>query len=195
MALCPRKQSERPMSSRSHRFTQEDLNLYFLQMLGKSVLYHGSPNEKPMDVDLQPPLPPRIRVYLYNATSPRGGRTLGECKVQLIVPGQRPGQKGNFNHSGRRSAILVGYNGHHDVFVLWDAGLHSNFAYSKNVQIKPETLYAASAGRIATQERRLRLSESRGVAVETVVAARSTKLMDALCCRAELTRRRMLQGR
>ncbi len=146
-----------------------------------------------MEVDLQPPLPPRIRVYLYNATAPPGGRTLGECKAQLIVPGQRPGRRGNFDYSGGRSAVLAGYNAHNDVFVLWEAGLHTDFAYSKNVQIKPETLYAAAGGRIATQERWLRTGD--GTTVETVVATRSAKLREALLRRAELTRKRILEGR
>lgn len=181
------------MSPSPHRFTQEDLNRHFLHALGDAVLYHGDPKEKPMEVDLQPPLPHRIRVYLYNATAPPGGRTLGECKAQLIVPGQRPGHRGNFDHSSGRSAVLLGYNAHNDVFVLWDAGLHTDFAYSKNVQIKPETLYAAAAGRITTQKRHLRTGGD--TTAETVVAARSAKLREALLRRAEVTRKRILEGR
>lgn len=175
----------------AHRFSQDALSMHFLHVLNGSVLEHGDPSSKPLEVDLRPPLPHRIRLYLYNATSPPGGRTLGECKAQLIVPGQEPGQPGNFDFSDQRVAVLAGYNAVHDVFVLWDAGLHSDFAYSKNVQVKPETLYAAAAGRLATQDRRLRAPS--GTVTETVVAARSAKLREALRLRADLSRERLLR--
>jgi len=42
-----------------------------------------------------PPLPPKLRVYIYNATYLPGGRTMGEHKIQLIVPAQLRGERAN----------------------------------------------------------------------------------------------------
>jgi hypothetical protein len=166
------------------------LHRRFLEVLPGASVQGGDIEQKPIEVDLAPPLPPRIRLYLYNATTPVGGRTLGECKAQLLVPGQVAGQRGNFDWGGGRSVLLVGYNHEYDVFVLWDAGLHRDFPYSKNVQITPETLIRAGAGQLSEQVRRLR--PVRGMQVEEVVVAVPASSLDrGIRRRSELTRRRL----
>lgn len=148
-------------------------------------------DDKPLLLNLRAPLPQRVRVYLFNATRPPGGRPLGEHKVQLIVPGQERGGLGNFDHSDGRIVLLVGYAVEDDVFVLWDAGLYVDFAWSRNVQVKVETIVRASAGRLARQERRLRPKHAPTV-IETLVAAPSDQLADAIIERLNLTRARMM---
>src|SRR5215831_16749425 len=133
------------MAPRRLQIPTTRLHEVFLGGLDGRALAHTDVNEKPLEVDLAPPLPSHVRVYLYNATHPPGGRTMGEHKVQLIVPGQDRGQRGNFDHSGGRIVLLVGYEPELEVFVFWDAGVHRDFAYSKNVQVKAETVYEAYA--------------------------------------------------
>jgi hypothetical protein len=129
---------------------------------------------------------------MYNATRPPGGRPLGEHKVQLIVPGQSRGQRGSFDNDGGRIVLLVGYAAEEDVFVLWDAGLYSDFAWSRNVQVKGRTIIDATAGKIATQERQLRPATGKS-AVETVLAVKARNLAEAIERRMELTRQRLLR--
>jgi hypothetical protein len=86
----------------------------------------------------------------------------------------------------------MGYAAEEDVFILWDAGLYTNFAWSRNVQVKAETIIAASAGKLATQERQLRAPGSE-VTRETVLAVKPRLLGDAIVKRMELTRERMLK--
>ena len=139
----------------NERLTVEELHRTFLGALNGSVIWHSDIQTKPLEVDLKCPLPPMLRVYMYNATYPPGGRTIGEHKVQLIVPGQARVARGNFDISGGRISILVGYRPELQIFMLWDADLYVDFAYSRNVQVMPETVYEAFAQGIGKQERHL----------------------------------------
>lgn len=175
------------------RLTQEELHSVLLNALGSHVVrVANNLTAKPLDLDLRPPLPQRVRVYMFNATRPPGGRPLGEHKVQLIVPGQRRGDRGNFDNRDGRIVLLVGYAVEDDVFVLWDAGLYVDFAWSRNVQVKAETIIRAVAGNLATQDRRLRPHNAPAV-TETVVAVGSARLVDAVQKRMALTRERMVR--
>lgn len=154
-----------------------------------SLISHTDPAVKPLCVDLALPLPERLRIYAYNCTHPTGGRTVGEHKIQLMVPGQRRGQRGSFDFSDGRIVLLLGYVSDVEVFVMWDAGLYAEFPYSRNVQITAEKVIAAFAGNIVTQIRHLR-----GGVVESVVATRGENLKDALLLRQKLTLDRLLAG-
>lgn len=184
---------ERAVEDLTERVTQEELHRRLVGALGSaSVKSHSTWDSKPFEMDLAPPLPQRVRVYMYNATRPPGGRPLGEHKVQLIVPGQRRGQRGSFDNGDGRIVLLVGYAAEENVFVLWDAGLYTDFAWSRNVQVKAETIIQASAGKLATQERQLRPPSGRPI-VETVLAVKPRSLGDAIVRRMELTRERLLR--
>jgi hypothetical protein len=124
---------------------------------------------------------------MYNATNPPGGRTLGEHKIQLIVPGQRPGQVSGFDQSDARYILLVGYNRDTNTFILWDADMYPAFTYSRNVQVNPETVYTAVAGKIGYQERNIR-----GQGRETVLTASPERLVQAIKERVSISRRRLL---
>lgn len=184
--------TEQHLSALTERLPQEELHRRFVEALGPSlVLGHGSLEAKPFEVDLAAPLPQRARVYMYNATRPPGGRPLGEHKIQLIVPGHGKGERGTFDHGDGRIVLLVGYAAEEDVYILWDAGLYLDFAWSRNVQVKGHTIIAATAGKLATQERRLRPSSGKTV-LETVVAAKTRNLAEAIERRMDLTRQRLM---
>ena len=183
--------SEQHLSELTERVSQEELHRRFVDALGTKVASHHPLDSKPFEVDLVSPLPQKVRIYMYNATRPPGGRPLGEHKVQLIVPGQGRGDRGTFDHSGGRIVLLAGYAAEEDVFILWDAGLYSDFAWSRNVQVKGHTIIDATAGKIATQERRLRPASGKST-VETVVAAKSRNLASAIEQRMVLTRQRLM---
>ena len=59
----------------NERLSIDDLHKTFLNALGAAVASHGDLEKKPLEVDLTSPLPPKLRVYMYNATYPPGGRT------------------------------------------------------------------------------------------------------------------------
>lgn len=183
----------RAVEDLTERVPQEELHRRLVKALGASAVRSHAPwDQKPFELDLAPPLPQRVRAYMYNATRPPGGRPLGEHKVQLIVPGQRRGERASFDNGDGRIVLLVGYGAEEDVFILWDAGLYSDFAWSRNVQVKAETIIQASAGKLATQERQLRPTSGRP-AVETVLAVKPRRLAEALVRRMELTRERLLR--
>jgi excisionase family DNA binding protein len=177
----------------TERVSQAELHRRFVDALGRAVRSHSPFERKPLEVDLAAPLPSRLRVYLFNATRPPGGRPLGEHKIQLIVQGQRRGVRGTFDHSDGRIVLLAGYAAEEDVFILWDGGLYNDFAWSRNVQVKAETIIEASAGKLALQERRLRPTDGPAV-TETLLASPPSRLSDAILRRIDLTRERLAEG-
>jgi excisionase family DNA binding protein len=185
--------TSRAIEDLTERVTQAEMHKRLVKALGATnVRSHSDWEAKPFEMDLAPPLPQRVRVYMYNATRPPGGRPLGEHKVQLIVPGQRRDQRGSFDNTDGRIVLLMGYSAEEDVFVLWDAGLYPDFAWSRNVQVKAETIIQASAGRLATQDRQLRPPSGKP-SKETVLAVKPRGLVDAVIKRMDLTRERLLR--
>ncbi|WP_063980209.1 helix-turn-helix domain-containing protein [Bradyrhizobium sp.] len=185
--------SEPAVSHLTARISQAEMHDRLIALLGKRILRHGPKSAKPLEVDLGGQLPVRVRIYMFNATRPPGGRPLGEHKVQLIVPGQRRGQRGSFDHGDDRVVLLVGYAAEEDVYILWDAGLYADFAWSRNVQVKAETIIEATAGKLATQIRQLRPAEGPAI-VETLIAAPADRLAEAIDTRIQLSRQRLIEG-
>jgi hypothetical protein len=165
----------------------EQLHQAFLDAVGDAVLWHSTLETKPLSVDLRTPLPPKLRAYMYNATFPPGGRAMGEHKIQLIVPNQARGDRGNFDSSGGRIPLLLGYRSDLQIFICWDAELYSDFAYSRNVQVKPETVYEAFGQGIARQKR-----TSWNRPPEIVIAADARHLGQAILERQQETLKRVL---
>lgn len=169
------------------KMSTEELHLVLINALEDKIISFSNVAEKPLSINCKLPLPRKLKIYLFNLTNPPGGRTIGEHKIQLIVPGQKKGEKGNFDSSDGSIIILAGYHKEHDVFTIWDAGMYPEFSFSRNIQVRPEKVYEASAGRIATQERMIK-----GQGKEIVITCPSRKLNDALMLRMKLTRQRML---
>jgi hypothetical protein len=154
----------------------------FLRPLASRVVAHSALDRKPLEVDLQLPLPPRLRVYLYNLVRGAGTTRGFEYKAVLRVRGQKVGEYGWFDHSDHRCALVVGYRQDLDVFVLWDASLHPRFKNGGNIQVRDTTvLHAAATGR-AEQTRSL----SSGVD-EVVIACQSWSLARAIDDRVSWT--------
>jgi excisionase family DNA binding protein len=176
----------------TERVPQDVMHRLFASTLGEHVRSHGDLGSKPFELHLKAPLPQKVRVYMYNATRPPGGRPLGEHKIQLIVPGQRRGVRGSFDNTDGYIVLLVGYAAEENIFILWDAGLYSDFAWSRNVQVRAETIIEATAGKIATQLRQLRPPTGRAI-VETVIAVKPRRLSEAILMRNQLTLERMIR--
>ncbi len=162
--------------------SREDLYEAFLAPFGGRVAGVSGYGTKPLEIDLRPPAPPRLRVYLYNLVD--GGRTRPyEFKIVLRVPGQRGREQREFDQTGGRMVVLAGYSEELDTFALWDAGLHFRFKDGDNVQVKKKVVVdAADCGY---------LEQSRDVALgsERILVARSDHLVDALWRRVVLAER------
>lgn len=156
------------------RLSTSALHKQFVTALGSAVILASCVDTKPLLLDLKPPLPSRVRVYMYNLTHPPGGRAVEESKIQIIVPGQSPGQKGDFDQSDGRFVLLVGFDPRLAVFVLWDAEIYRGFGYSRNVQVKLDKVCNALAGDIGEQTR---LSQG---TQELVLTAQAQRLSDAI---------------
>src|SRR4051794_5981137 len=94
-----RADSENGIDDSWERLPQEELQHRLVSALGPSVVkIHSQMDAKPFEIDLAPPLPHRVRIYIYNATRPPGGRPLGEHKIQLIIPGKGRGERASFDN-------------------------------------------------------------------------------------------------
>lgn len=157
-----------------------ELHRRFKDALGDAVVRADADDADVLTLELAAPLPERLRVYLFNATNPPGGRSAAspEHKIQLRVPNQGRADIGNFDWSDDRQALVAGYSEPDDVFVLWDASLHRDFAWSKNAQVKTEAVDTAVAtGTLQVRTRRVRLGD------EEIIAAPAALLRDALALR------------
>ena len=162
----------------------------FIEALGDAVLRHSSYNSAPLLVDLKPPFPIKLRVYIFNGTNPPGGRALDEYKIQIILPEQTRGSRASLDFSDGRMPILAAYICIADeikdgVFVLWDAFKHDDFAYSANMQVKSETIIKALASPTALSKRNND---------EVIIAARAPYLLDAIKCRVEILQRNIKEA-
>lgn len=175
-------------TKRSDRFSKQELHEVFLNALEGKVKWHSDVDVAPLEVDCVSPLPPRLRVYLYNVTNPPGGRPTDEYKSQLIAPDQKRGERGSFDRSDGRIVLLAGYSADTEVFILWDSGLYHEFGYSRSVQVKGETVFEAVAGELGTQKRHLQSG------TETVVTSNKENLQDAINLRNELAIERLAEG-
>ncbi len=156
------------------RLSTTELQDRFVAAVGPAALIAASTDAAgELVVELRPPLPSRVRVYIYNATDPPGGRSTLEYKIQLT--GQRRGERGELDWSGVDFVLLCGYAVEHDVFVFWDAALHIDFAYSKNLQVRTANVQdAAAAGVRVRQNRRLQTG------MEVVICAPSQTMVEAI---------------
>ena len=160
------------------RLSTTELQDRFVAAVGPTALIAASTDASgELVVELRPPLPSRVRVYIYNATDPPGGRSTPEHKIQLT--GQRRGERGELDWSGVDFVLLCGYAAEHDVFVFWDAALHIDFAYSKNLQVRTSNVQdAATSGVRVRQNRRLQTG------MEVVICAPSQTVIQAIDERA-----------
>lgn len=108
----------------------ERLHASFLRPLSDWTLSHTPICDKPLEVDLALPRPPRLRVYMYSLVNSVATVRHHEYKAVLRVRGQPVGAYDSFSYSGGRLVLLVGYEADLDVFVLWDASLHPRFQTS-----------------------------------------------------------------
>ncbi|KHM52065.1 hypothetical protein SAMN02745671_01275 [Anaerovibrio lipolyticus DSM 3074] len=124
----------------STRLTQKELHSLFLQDIGvyaDAVMDNG---RKPLRLHLKYPFNRDIKAYIFNCTAPPGGRSIDEFKVQLILDGQKRGERGRFDTSDIGTVLIVGYAAPFidvlsGIWVLFELDKHMEFAYSANIQV------------------------------------------------------------
>lgn len=164
----------------------------FVDGLGDAVmtdLTKVSMTSKPLDLVCRPPLPRNVRVYLFNCTDHPSERKAGDYRIQLRLPGQQRRQRGQLSLDPGFLVLLAGYIAEFDVFVFWDAPAHSEFPYSKGIQVGASTVHQAAIRGRCEQRRGVR---RRAGYLEQVVAVRADRLLEGLQRREELTRLSLL---
>lgn len=157
--------------------SKAELAQKILESLGAAVQSHSPVANVPFRIELPGLLP--LAIYAFTVTDPPGGRDPRELKIQLIAPGQQRGERGSFLVPDDDDfVVLLGYSSHYDVFVLWDAYKHPDFAWSKNCQVRLTEINDAVVTGLGRRERRLH-----GDAIETIITARPSHLRDALASR------------
>jgi len=174
------------------------LHRQVLLALGSAVIHAPEGRAlktKPLVTELRPPMSSPAAFFVYLATDHPSERSVGDYRIQVILPGHRMARRAHFESPAGAMPYLVGYVPDFEVFVLWDYGVHDagdGVPYSKGVQVHAGTIYEAAAVGSSRQERRLRTSA--GTATETVIAVRASHLGAALIERDELTVRRLVSG-
>ena len=148
----------------------------FLDSLGNVSSHSSDGGLNPLVVDADIDMMPiRLVTYIYNCIDPQGGRPSGEYKINISLRGQTTGQRCNFDYDAG-FVLLVGYIKNFDVFVLWDAYKHKDFAHRSNLQVRQSTILDALVDGISTQQRRIRNSDRK----EIVICCTSRNLEKAI---------------
>lgn len=173
--------------AKGKRLSKKQLNSIFLEGLADHVIWHSDIETSPLLVDLQP-RGLKLRAYLWNCTNPPGGRALDEYKIQVILPGQKHGVRGQLDYSDGRLPIIgaLVQDGEDTVFALWDADKHPDFAYSGNMQVKADAIIEAFCRRLAETTRK------NG---ERIVCARPQYLYDAVVRRMDIMHEDLIGGK
>jgi hypothetical protein len=144
--------------------SKQDIHRRILTQLGSSVLCCGEINTVPFKLQIK-----NIGSLAFYAFSLLESRTLtrpeSEYRIQLVVPGQKRTEKGNFAFIANSFSILLGWSPENDVFILWDAYAHKAFSYNQNIQVKREIVWLAKSRGIATCERNLKNGNGREIVV------------------------------
>ena len=141
--------------------------------LNSNVESHGNLADNPFVLKVKGLVP--LAVFGFTVTAPPGGRHRSELKIQLIAPGQKRGEPGSFVAPPGHWPVLLGFSENYNVFVLWDARKHVDFAWSKNCQVKMQALTDAQITGHGTATRNLR-----GGVTETILTARPDHLLEVL---------------
>ena len=175
------------MTDLHRRLRKNVLNHLFLEGLGNKVKWHSGEESAPLLVDLTVPLSLRLRVYLFNCTNPPGGRALDEYKIQVILPGQQRGERGQLDYSDGRLPIIGALvrDGDDVSFAFWDADKHSDFAYSGNMQVKADVIVESLCTKVSETVRNNN---------ERIVCARPQYLYDAIIRRMDIMHEELLGG-
>lgn len=146
---------------------------HIIDALGGDLISHGDTSEVPLVLQVQGLAMP-VAVFAFTVSDPPGGRPADELKIQLIAPGQQKGESGNFKPPDDESfALLLGYSVAYNVFVLWDAYKHRNFAWSKNCQVRLAAIKDAQISGLGCRDRRLQTGD------EHIIVARPDHLSEA----------------
>lgn len=174
------------MMTKSKRLNKKALNTIFIEGLSNHVIWHSDISLSPLLVDLQP-RNLRLRVYLWNCTNPPGGRKLDEYKIQVILPGQQRGERGQLDYSDGRFPLIgaLVQDGEDVSFAFWDAEKHSDFAYSGNMQVKTDVIVESLCTKV---------SETIRGNNERIVCARPQFLYDAIVRRMDIMHDELLGG-
>lgn len=162
-----------------NRLKISEIHERIINSLGDRAISLSDHQAKPLIIKTTGAISHKFRIYAFNCNNPPGGRPLNEYKIVLTV-GQEPGQRGNFDNSDGCISIVLGYIADLDVFVLWDTSKHKNFAFNKNLQVKGDTILNSLAKSLSFQQRKTIHG------IETIIAARSTLLYEALLKRVEI---------
>lgn len=115
------------------------LRAVLLSALQGAAVVNDLGHTKPIIVSL--PGAGVFRIYLWTTTPDASaqGRPAGEHKAQVILPGTPRGSTQRLDLKEMPTAML-GYSPLFGVFTAWEARLHSESGYSKNLQFKEEPL-------------------------------------------------------
>lgn len=117
-----------------------------LQLLTAATGGKPEPSEwAPKPVIMQVPKLGRVRAYLWTVTPDMSedGRPWDEHKAQIILPFTKRKERQHLTVD-EIPTFLMGYSPLFGVFVFWEARLHQDSAWSKNLQVKEGLLEQAS---------------------------------------------------
>ena len=171
------------------RLTQNELHYLFLHDIGTYAVDIIDNGKKPFYLRLSFPFNREVKVFIFNCTAPPGGRSIDEYKVQLILDGQKRGERGCFDTSDGKTPLIVGYASpfadiKDGIWVLFEFDKHREFAYSANIQVYLRQMLPALEKNIHVCQKHNK---------EVLVLSQRQYLKDALQKRFDIDLQKMLE--
>ena len=176
---------------RSSDLSKPEIKSRLVDTLGSAVEWHSDTDVEgrdPFYIHLRSPLPRRIRFYLFN-TVPSGRPN--EYKINNRLPGGNGDNDSQVvpDRSEGYFVLLGGYHEEFDVYTFWDDSLYESYSSNNpSLQVKERTIEKAESEGFWAQPR----SQGGDRNGETVVAARSDHIREALQMRHRLIRNRRI---
>jgi len=173
----------------SDRLRQASMHNMLLADLGEAVVQVDNYKTKPLLITLGAPTPAKLRIYMFNCTCPPGGRAPDEYKSQLIIEGQKKGERRKLEETDGRLILLIGVATPFDsyenaVYVLWEAEAHREFSFSANLQVKLEPMLRTFTDGVVVYRKKSK---------EDVVLAQRKDILTAISTRLDIDLQKLLE--
>ena len=150
-----------------------------LDALGPYALAPNRLDQEALDLDCTPPLLGQLRVYAYRMSENT------PHSINVVLSGHTgTGSTAQFDDSGSRLPVLLGYLNTFDLFVLWDALIRQEFSYNHPLALNEKLIHDAIVNGIGF--RRMPFSDHNHDGIkeaEVIIACRAANLVQGLTAR------------
>ncbi len=164
------------------KIVQEKGYKLIIESLEPILLSHSNKQDQSFVLELKPPLPNLIRIYLTDMRISLSK----DAYVARLIFGNKRGEVWNFDNTDVSYTVLCGYIDELNMFILFDTSFHTNISYHKKISVPIEMVYKA----ISYEQIFKRITNNK----EIVIIVPPNKFIQGLEQRYELHLQNLISG-